>query len=190
MWVPRGCRARLVRRLHAALERYKEGLDTVASYIKSQGYDLKIGLEPKPNEPRGDIFLPSIGHALRWIAELDHGDIVGLNPEVGHEQMANLNYTHGIAQALVTSNKPPVFHIDLELLVGRALLTDQDLFVTGATCSALLLHRRPGSWSTASRTRPTPRATARSTSTTSRRAPRACARAYLGTPPRPTWRPT
>ncbi len=108
--------------LYAALERYKEGLDTVASYIKSQGYDLKIGLEPKPNEPRGDIFLPSIGHALALIADLDHGDIVGLNPEVGHEQMANLNYTHGIAQALF-SNK--LFHIDLNGQKG--LKYDQDL---------------------------------------------------------------
>ena len=108
--------------LYAALERYKEGLDTVAGYIKSQGYDLKIGLEPKPNEPRGDIFLPSIGHALALIAELDHGDIVGLNPEVGHEQMANLNYTHGIAQALF-SNK--LFHIDLNGQKG--LKYDQDL---------------------------------------------------------------
>ena len=108
--------------LYAALERYKEGLDTVAGYIKQQGYDLKIGLEPKPNEPRGDIFLPSIGHALALIADLDHGDIVGLNPEVGHEQMANLNYTHGIAQALF-SNK--LFHIDLNGQKG--LKYDQDL---------------------------------------------------------------
>ncbi|WP_175956613.1 xylose isomerase [Schaalia sp. Marseille-Q2122] len=96
--------------LGAAMERYKEGLDTVAAYIKHQGYDLRIGLEPKPNEPRGDIFLPTIGHALGLIAELDNGDIVGLNPEVGHEQMANLNFTHGIAQAL---HADKLFHIDL-----------------------------------------------------------------------------
>ena len=108
--------------LYAAFARYKEGLDTVAGYIKQQGYDLKIGLEPKPNEPRGDIFLPTIGHALGLIADLDHGDIVGLNPEVGHEQMANLNYTHGIAQALF-SNK--LFHIDLNGQKG--LKYDQDL---------------------------------------------------------------
>ncbi|MDA8440137.1 MAG: TIM barrel protein, partial [Propionibacterium sp.] len=50
--------------LYAAHERYKEGLDTVAGYIKQKGYDLRIGLEPKPNEPRGDIFLPTVGHAL------------------------------------------------------------------------------------------------------------------------------
>ena len=96
--------------LNAVFDRYREGLDTVAGYIKDKGYDLRIGLEPKPNEPRGDIFLPSIGHALALIAELDNSDIVGLNPEVGHEQMANLNYTHGIAQAL---NAGKLFHIDL-----------------------------------------------------------------------------
>ncbi|CAI9405545.1 xylose isomerase [Aestuariimicrobium sp. T2.26MG-19.2B] len=108
--------------LFAAHERYREGLDTVAGYIKSQGYDLRIGLEPKPNEPRGDIFLPTIGHALAMISVLEHGDIVGLNPEVGHEQMANLNYTHGLAQALQCGK---LFHIDLNGQKG--LKYDQDL---------------------------------------------------------------
>src|SRR3954447_16715287 len=108
--------------VYAALERYKEGIDTVAGYIKSQGYDLRIALEPKPNEPRGDIFLPTIGHALGFIAQLEHGDIVGLNPEVGHEQMAGLNFTSGIAQAL-WSNK--LFHIDLN--GQRSIKYDQDL---------------------------------------------------------------
>ncbi|HEX5086872.1 MAG TPA: xylose isomerase [Nocardioides sp.] len=108
--------------VHAAFERYKEGLDTVAGYIKSQDYGLRIGLEPKPNEPRGDIFLPTVGHALALIAELEHGDIVGLNPEVGHEQMANLNYTHALAQALWSGK---LFHIDLN--GQRGLKYDQDL---------------------------------------------------------------
>jgi xylose isomerase len=108
--------------VHAALNRYKEGLDTIAGYIKAQGYDLRIGLEPKPNEPRGDIFLPTVGHALALIAELEHGDIVGLNPEVGHEQMANLNYTHALGQALWSGK---LFHIDLN--GQRGLKYDQDL---------------------------------------------------------------
>jgi xylose isomerase len=108
--------------VHAALDRYKEGLDTIAGYIKAQGYDLRIGLEPKPNEPRGDIFLPTVGHALALIAELEHGDIVGLNPEVGHEQMANLNYTHALGQALWSGK---LFHIDLN--GQRGLKYDQDL---------------------------------------------------------------
>ena len=108
--------------LHASFERYKEGLDTVASYIKDKGYDLRIALEPKPNEPRGDIFLPTVGHALALIEQLDNGDIVGVNPETGHEQMANLNYTHQLAQALWADK---LFHIDLN--GQRGLKYDQDL---------------------------------------------------------------
>jgi xylose isomerase len=108
--------------LHAALERYREGVDLIAGYIKEKGYDIKIALEPKPNEPRGDIFLPTVGHALGFIAELEHGDIVGLNPETGHEQMAGLNYTHGLAQALWADK---LFHIDLN--GQRSIKFDQDL---------------------------------------------------------------
>jgi xylose isomerase len=108
--------------VHAALDRYAEGVDTVAGYIKSRGYDIKIALEPKPNEPRGDIFLPTVGHALGFIAKLEHGDIVGLNPETGHEQMAGLNFTHGIAQALWAGK---LFHIDLN--GQRSIKYDQDL---------------------------------------------------------------
>ncbi|WP_277209421.1 xylose isomerase [Isoptericola croceus] len=108
--------------LHAAHARYAEGIDTVAAYIKSKGYDLRIGLEPKPNEPRGDIFLPTIGHAIALIDTLDNGDIVGLNPETGHEQMAGLNYTHGLALALYCGK---LFHIDLNGQHGPKY--DQDL---------------------------------------------------------------
>ncbi|HEY4992378.1 MAG TPA: xylose isomerase [Nakamurella sp.] len=108
--------------LHAAFDRYREGVDTIAGYIKDKGYDIKIALEPKPNEPRGDILLPTVGHALGFIAQLEHGDIVGLNPEVGHEQMAGLNYTHGIAQALWSGK---LFHLDLN--GQRSIKYDQDL---------------------------------------------------------------
>jgi xylose isomerase len=108
--------------VYAAMERYKEGLDAIAGYIKSKGYGLRIALEPKPNEPRGDIFLPTVGHALALIAELDHGDIVGVNPETGHEQMANLNYSHALGQALWSGK---LFHIDLN--GQRGLKYDQDL---------------------------------------------------------------
>ncbi|MEO7753154.1 MAG: xylose isomerase [Terracoccus sp.] len=108
--------------IKAALDRYREGIDTVAAYIKEKGYDMKIAVEPKPNEPRGDILLPTVGHALAFIAELEHGDIVGVNPEVGHEQMAGLNYTTGIAQALWAEK---LFHIDLN--GQRSIKYDQDL---------------------------------------------------------------
>ena len=108
--------------VRAALDRYREGIDAVASYVKQQGYGLRIALEPKPNEPRGDIFLPTVGHALAFIAELDNGDVVGVNPETGHEQMAGLNYTHGIAQALWAGK---LFHVDLN--GQRSIKYDQDL---------------------------------------------------------------
>ena len=108
--------------ISAALDRMREGVDTAAAYIKDQGYDLRIALEPKPNEPRGDILLPTVGHALAFIAQLEHQDIVGLNPETGHEQMAGLNYTHGIAQALWAGK---LFHIDLN--GQKSIKYDQDL---------------------------------------------------------------
>ncbi|WP_420114901.1 xylose isomerase, partial [Pseudactinotalea sp.] len=111
-----------VKATHAALDRYREAVDTAAAYIKEKGYGLRIALEPKPNEPRGDILLPTVGHGLGFIAQLEHGDIVGLNPEVGHEQMAGLNFTTGIGQALWSDK---LFHIDLN--GQRGLKYDQDL---------------------------------------------------------------
>jgi xylose isomerase len=108
--------------VYAAHERYKEGLDTIAGYIKEKGYDLRIGLEPKPNEPRGDILLPTLGHALAFITTLERPELVGINPEVGHEQMAGLNYAAGIAQALYQGK---LFHIDLN--GQRGIKYDQDL---------------------------------------------------------------
>ena len=108
--------------VRAALDRYREALDTLAQYSIDQGYALRFAIEPKPNEPRGDILLPSIGHALAFINELEHADMVGINPEVGHEQMASLNYTHGIAQALWAGK---LFHIDLNGQKGPRY--DQDL---------------------------------------------------------------
>ena len=108
--------------IRAALDRYREAIDTLATYVKDRNYGIRFAIEPKPNEPRGDILLPTVGHALAFIAGLEHGDIVGVNPEVGHEQMAGLNFAHGIAQAL-WANK--LFHIDLN--GQRSIKYDQDL---------------------------------------------------------------
>ena len=105
-----------------ALDRMKEAFDILGQYVTDKGYNMRFAIEPKPNEPRGDILLPTVGHALAFIAELEHGDIVGLNPEVGHEQMAGLNYTSGIAQALWADK---LFHIDLN--GQRSIKYDQDL---------------------------------------------------------------
>jgi xylose isomerase len=106
----------------AALDRYREALNILCGYVREQGYDIRFALEPKPNEPRGDILLPTIGHALAFIYTLDDPDIVGLNPEVGHEEMAGLNYAHGIAHTLWQEK---LFHIDLNGQHGPRF--DQDL---------------------------------------------------------------
>ncbi|HET6296728.1 MAG TPA: xylose isomerase [Kribbella sp.] len=108
--------------VHAALDRYKESMDLLTGYVREQGYDIRFAIEPKPNEPRGDILLPSIGHAIAFINDLEDSELVGINPEVGHEQMAGLNYAHGIAQALWHGK---LFHIDLNGQHGPRF--DQDL---------------------------------------------------------------
>ncbi|PYC88373.1 xylose isomerase [Streptomyces tateyamensis] len=108
--------------VRTALDRLKEAFDLLGEYVEQQGYDLRFAIEPKPNEPRGDILLPTVGHALAFINELERPERVGLNPEVGHEQMAGLNFPHGIAQALWHGK---LFHIDLNGQSG--IKYDQDL---------------------------------------------------------------
>jgi xylose isomerase len=120
---------------YVALERYREGFNILSSFVIDRGYSIKFAIEPKPNEPRGDIFLPTIGHAIAFINSLDHPEMVGVNPEVGHEQMAGLNFVHGISQALF-HNK--LFHIDLNGQHGPKF--DQDLvFGHGDLKSAFFL---------------------------------------------------
>ncbi len=108
--------------IRVALERYREAANLFGEYVIDKGYDIKFAIEPKPNEPRGDILLPTVGHAMAFIDTLDHPEMVGLNPEVGHEQMAGLNFTAGIAQAL---DHGKLFHIDLN--GQRGIKYDQDL---------------------------------------------------------------
>jgi xylose isomerase len=108
--------------IRAALDRYREAMDLLCAYVLDHGYDLRFAIEPKPNEPRGDILLPTVGHALAFIEQLGHPEMVGVNPEVGHEQMSGLNFVHGIAQALWAGK---LFHIDLN--GQRGIKFDQDL---------------------------------------------------------------
>jgi xylose isomerase len=108
--------------VQAALDRYREGIDLLAAYVIERGYGIRFAIEPKPNEPRGDILLPTVGNALAFIAGLEHSDMVGVNPEVGHEQMAGLNFAASIAQALWAGK---LFHIDLN--GQRGIKFDQDL---------------------------------------------------------------
>jgi xylose isomerase len=120
---------------YVAHERMREAFNLLSQFVLDKGYKIKFAIEPKPNEPRGDIFLPTIGHALAFIYTLDHPELVGLNPEVGHEQMAGLNFVHGIAQALWQKK---LFHIDLNGQHGPKF--DQDLvFGHGDLKSAFFL---------------------------------------------------
>jgi xylose isomerase len=106
----------------AALGWYRDAINYLCEYVRSQRYDLRFALEAKPNEPRGDIFLPTTGHMLAFIYTLDHPDMVGVNPEVAHERMAGLDFSHAVAQALEAGK---LFHIDLNgQQIGRY---DQDL---------------------------------------------------------------
>ncbi|MFI6648874.1 xylose isomerase [Streptomyces sp. NPDC050529] len=108
--------------VRVALDRMKEAFDLLGEYVVDQGYDLRFAIEPKPNEPRGDILLPTVGHALAFIERLERPEMYGVNPEVGHEQMAGLNFAHGIAQALWAGK---LYHIDLNGQSG--IKYDQDL---------------------------------------------------------------
>jgi xylose isomerase len=136
MWGGReGSESDAAKDVRAALDRYREAVDTLAQYVVEQGYDLRFALEPKPNEPRGDILLPTVGHALAFISTLEHHEMVGVNPEVGHEQMAGLNFVHGISQALWQGK---LFHIDLN--GQRGIKFDQDLvFGHGDLANAFFL---------------------------------------------------
>ena len=89
---------------------FRECLNFLIAYVKDNGYGLKFALEPKPNEPRSDLYLPTVGHMLAFIATLEDPDMCGVNPEFAHETMAGLNFYHGVAQALECGK---LFHIDL-----------------------------------------------------------------------------
>jgi xylose isomerase len=105
-----------------ALKWYRDCLDFLCAWTVDQGWDLQFALEAKPNEPRGDIYLPTTGHMLHFIETLAHKEMVGVNPEVAHENMPGLSMVHAVAQAM---EQDKLFHIDLNAQkIGRY---DQDL---------------------------------------------------------------
>jgi xylose isomerase len=105
-----------------ALDRYREAIDFLCGYVLDRKYPMRFAIEPKPNEPRGDAFLPTVGHALAFIGSLEHPQMVGLNPETAHETMSGLSFYHAVAQTLWHGK---LFHIDLNgQKIGRY---DQDL---------------------------------------------------------------
>jgi xylose isomerase len=111
MWGGReGCEADAAKDVRAALDRYAEAVNICCAHARDRGYELRFALEPKPNEPRGDMFLPTVGHALAFINELEWPEMVGLNPELAHETMSGLSFHHAVAQTLWHGK---LFHIDL-----------------------------------------------------------------------------
>jgi xylose isomerase len=122
MWGGReGMECEAAKDVQAALDRYAEAVNLVCEHIVDRGYQMVVALEPKPNEPRGDLFLPTVGHALAFIDELDRPEMVGLNPEFAHETMSGLSFSHAVAQTMWHGK---LFHIDLNAQrIGRY---DQD----------------------------------------------------------------
>ena len=93
-----------------SIKRYRECMNFLTHYVEDQGYDIRFAIEPKPNEPRGDIFLATAGHVLGFIETLDHPDRVGVNPEIEHSRMAGLNTYHDFAQCMEAGK---LYHVDL-----------------------------------------------------------------------------
>lgn len=117
-----GTETNACRRADEAVKRLREAVNYLCEYSIDKDYGYRFALEAKPNEPRADIYMPTTGAYLGFIATLDHPDIVGVNPEVAHEHMAGLNMTHSVAQAWEAGK---LFHIDLnDQIPGRY---DQDL---------------------------------------------------------------
>jgi xylose isomerase len=122
MWGGReGSESDAAKDVRGALDRYKEAVDVCCAYVRERGYDVVFALEPKPNEPRGNILLPTVGHMLAFIERLEWPGMVGLNPEFAHETMSGLSFHHAVAQTLWASK---LFHIDLNAqVIGKF---DQD----------------------------------------------------------------
>ena len=122
MWGGReGTESDAAKDVRGALDRYKEAVDICCAYVRDRDYDLRFALEPKPNEPRGNILLPTVGHALAFIEQLEWPEMAGLNPEFAHETMSGLSFHHAIAQTLWADK---LFHIDLNAqVIGKF---DQD----------------------------------------------------------------
>ena len=111
MWGGReGSESDAAKDVRLALDRYKEAVDICCAYARDRGYDIRFAIEPKPNEPRGNILLPTVGHTLAFVDRLEFPEMVGLNPEFAHETMSGLSFHHAVAQTLWSGK---LFHIDL-----------------------------------------------------------------------------
>ena len=118
-----------------SLKRFREALNFLCAYVLDQGYKMVFSIEPKPNEPRSDMYLATAGHALAFIETLDHPEMVGVNPEIAHVKMAGLNPLHELAQALEAGKL-----VDVHLNAQKPLRFDQDMsFAADNPKEALLI---------------------------------------------------
>ena len=134
--------------IRTALERYREGVNLLAQYVTDKGYDIRFAIEPKPNEPRGDILLPTVGHAIAFIATLERPELFGVNPEVGHEQMAGLNFAPAsprrctrASSSTSTSTASAASSTTRTSCSATATCTTRS---PSSTCSRTAARRRPG----------------------------------------------
>jgi xylose isomerase len=111
--------------------RFREALDFLCQYAIDNDYGYRFALEAKPNEPRAHMYFPTTASYLALIPTLKHPEMVGVNPELAHEHMAGLNFTHAVAQALAAGK---LFHIDLNDQQGGRY--DQDFRFGSANLKA------------------------------------------------------
>ncbi|MBN1490333.1 MAG: xylose isomerase [Phycisphaerae bacterium] len=107
-----------------AIRRFREAMNFLCAYVRQNKYKMTFTIEPKPNEPRGDLYMPSVGNALAFIETLDPPNraMVGVNPEVAHIKMAGLNPYHEYGQALEAGKL-----FELHLNDQKPVRYDQDL---------------------------------------------------------------
>jgi xylose isomerase len=111
--------------------RFREAMDFLCAYAIDNDYGYRFALEAKPNEPRAHLCFPTTASYLALIPTLKHPEMVGVNPELAHEHMAGLNFTHAVAQALAAGK---LFHIDLNDQQGGRY--DQDFRFGSANLKA------------------------------------------------------
>jgi len=104
------------------LKRYREALNFLCEYVLDNRYDVRFAVEPKPNEPRGDIYLATAGSALAFAYTCAHPDMVGVNPELEHIRMSGLNSYHEVCQLLEAGKL-----FDIHLGAQKPLRYDQDI---------------------------------------------------------------
>jgi xylose isomerase len=107
----------------------ENGLNFATRYIKENNFSIKAGtIESKPNEPRGEMYLATTGHALGLISRLEDPGFWGVNPEIlQHEGMTNLSAINAIATAInaeklffmhLGNQKPGQFDNDNPVMTG------------------------------------------------------------------------